>query len=129
MNIKQYKNMMRVKKNLEISIHFYETKERNRAVMKDSFSDLSRWFNYEYSKILLNALNSDIDAFHKIYVTSKWNGPFHEWPKIRMKACSAASNMRTLKVSELTKDEQIKARVLVKELIGDYLKIAEKGFA
>lgn len=123
MKIEKYKQVLisSAKQNLINSITFYETKGKYRKMSDDSFGDLSKWFTNEFEKIMLNLANTDEEVFYEVYRSRKIHEPFYEWPKIRMMACSSASNLRTLKVSELTEYEKKEARKLIEHLVNDYL--------
>ena len=59
-------DIARIKSNLSICINFYETKEKNRPAHKNSFSDISRWYNTEIYRILLDLAEKNEDKFYRI---------------------------------------------------------------
>ena len=114
-------------RNLKCEIGFYEKK---RCTFKNPKSmpmrDIAWQYEYELNKIRLSMYekNPTYDTYLKL-TNSSYFGCLYDvhmaWDNIRKRACCVASEGRTLKATELSQDELVKAREKAIELTNDYI--------
>lgn len=113
--------------NLKCKIDYYE---ETGCALKNPKSmpmrDIAWKYEYELNKIRLSVYgkNPTYDTYIKLR-NSSYFGCLYDakvaWDNIRKRACCVASEGRTLKATELSQDELVKAREKAIELTNDYI--------
>ncbi len=116
----------RGKKNLEAMIFYHEHHFKPRSSNKQKLLDISARFWYEFHRILLEVVNRDEDQYFQLVREDKTTAAFKAYPNMRMRACSIASNGRTLKISELSEEEVVKTRTLMNTFVDEWLENFKK---
>lgn len=108
---------------LEGTIYCYENGIGRKPVnsITQKMSDIWARQRYEISKVQLEAFNKYEDALMRIRRTNPFTIAYYTQADIRMRAAAQASCGRTLKVTDLTKDELIKAREIANKLVDEHI--------
>lgn len=115
------------KQNLETRIEEYEKVDwQTKVTARKPMADISARFWYERDKILLNLINTDTDRYLEVFHTDDKTTSYNTWPRMREKACLLGSGGKTIKVSELTDKELIRARKILDRLVDEYVEKYKK---
>ena len=117
--LKSEKEKQRLIHNLEVEIYCYENDVR-KAVnsVTQKMSDIWARYRYELSKIQLEAFYKYDDALDRIKQRAR-TIDFRSQAEIRTSVSALASKGRTIKVTDLTKDELVEARKLANKIIDE----------
>ena len=109
--------------NDKVEVHWYEEGCTGINGITKKMSDIWARGKYELSKIRLKAFDKyGDDAYDRIRkVRNSIPISFSVEADIRIRATTVASKGRTTKVTELTNDELIEARMLANSLVDDYI--------
>lgn len=120
--IKLEKERQRLIHNLKVEIYCYENEIRKPVnSITQKMSDIWARQRYEISKIQLEVFNKNDDALNRIRLVNPYTMVYYTQADIRMRATAQASGGRTLKVTDLTKDELIKAREIANKLVDEHI--------
>lgn len=100
---------------LEGSIENYERGKQRKVSKKQPMADIADMLTYEWEKFCLDMIHKDKDLYWEKKNRGDLHWLFYEWPLIRQKVSCLVSGGRTLKVTELTNEELIKARKMAEE--------------
>ena len=109
--------------NDKVEVHWYEEGHNGVNCSTKKMSDIWAREEYELSKIRLKAFDKyGDDAYDRIEkLHNSIPISFSIEANIRMRAATMASKGRTTKVTELTNDELIEARMLANSFVDDYI--------
>lgn len=109
--------------NDKVEVHWYEEGHNGINGITKKMSDIWAREKYELSKIRLEAFDKyGDDAYDRIRkVKNSIPISFNVEADIRVRATTVASKGRTTKVTELTNDELIEARMLANSLVDNYI--------
>lgn len=114
----------RIIHNLEVEIYCYENGiKRPVKSITQKMPDIWARERYEISKIQLKVFEKyeTIDALDRIKRINPYMMAFYNQAYVRMRATAQASNGRTLRVTDLTKDELIKAREIANKIVDEHI--------
>lgn len=121
-NLKEKKQ--RIIHNLEVEIYCYENgiKKPVKSITQ-KMPDIWARERYEISKIQLEVFRKydTMEALTRIKRTNPYTMVFYSQADMRMRATAQASNGRTLRVTDLTKEELIKAREIANKLVDEHI--------